>query len=141
MLFRSTNMKLKWQIPAMAILLLVAGCSKEDEVMDGELIIEDIVVGKGTEAVKHSIVTVNYTGWLEDGKKFDSSLNPGRSPFRFTVGAGQVIQGWDEGISGMKVGGKRKLTIPPNMGYGNRDNGTIPANSVLIFEVDLLVVE
>ncbi|MBT3479014.1 MAG: peptidylprolyl isomerase [Candidatus Marinimicrobia bacterium] len=134
-------MKLKWQIPAMAILLLVAGCSKEDEVMDGELIIEDIVVGKGTEAVKHSIVTVNYTGWLEDGKKFDSSLNPGRSPFRFTVGAGQVIQGWDEGISGMKVGGKRKLTIPPNMGYGNRDNGTIPANSVLIFEVDLLVVE
>jgi len=114
-------MKLKWQIPAMAILLLVAGCSKEDEVMDGELIIEDIVVGKGTEAVKHSIVTVNYTGWLEDGKKFDSSLNPGRSPFRFTVGAGQVIQGWDEGISGMKVGGKRKLTIPPNMGYGNRD--------------------
>mgnify|MGYP003731033195 FL=1 len=125
----------------MAILLLVAGCSKEDEVMDGELIIEDIVVGKGTEAVKHSIVTVNYTGWLEDGKKFDSSLNPGRSPFRFTVGAGQVIQGWDEGISGMKVGGKRKLTIPPNMGYGNRDNGTIPANSVLIFEVDLLVVE
>ena len=134
-------MKLKWQIPALALFMLIAGCSKEDKVMDGELTIEDIIVGEGTEAVKHSIVTVNYTGWLEDGSKFDSSLNPGREPFRFTVGAGQVIQGWDQGIPGMKIGGKRKLTIPPSMGYGNRDNGAIPANSVLIFEVDLLVVE
>ena len=134
-------MKLKWQIPALALFMLMAGCSKEDKVMDGELTIEDIIVGEGTEAVKHSIVTVNYTGWLEDGSKFDSSLNPGRDPFRFTVGAGQVIQGWDQGIPGMKIGGKRKLTIPPSMGYGNRDNGAIPANSVLIFEVDLLVVE
>lgn len=134
-------MKLKWQIFALALFMLMAGCSKEDKVMDGELTIEDIIVGEGTEAVKHSIVTVNYTGWLEDGSKFDSSLNPGREPFRFTVGAGQVIQGWDQGIPGMKIGGKRKLTIPPSMGYGNRDNGAIPANSVLIFEVDLLVVE
>ena len=134
-------MKLKWQIPALTLFMLMAGCSKEDKVMDGELTIEDIIVGEGTEAVKHSIVTVNYTGWLEDGSKFDSSLNPGREPLRFTVGAGQVIQGWDQGIPGMKIGGKRKLTIPPSMGYGNRDNGAIPANSVLIFEVDLLVVE
>ena len=134
-------MKLKWQIPALTLFMLMAGCSKEDKVMDGELTIEDIIVGEGTEAVKHSIVTVNYTGWLEDGSKFDSSLNPGRDPFRFTIGAGQVIQGWDQGIPGMKIGGKRKLTIPPSMGYGNRDNGAIPANSVLIFEVDLLVVE
>ena len=134
-------MKLKWQIPALTLFMLMAGCSKEDKVMDGDLTIEDIIVGEGTEAVKHSIVTVNYTGWLEDGSKFDSSLNPGREPFRFTVGAGQVIQGWDQGIPGMKIGGKRKLTIPPSMGYGNRDNGAIPANSVLIFEVDLLVVE
>ena len=134
-------MKLKWQIFALALFMLMAGCSKEDKVMDGELTIEDIIVGEGAEAVKHSIVTVNYTGWLEDGSKFDSSLNPGREPYRFTVGAGQVIQGWDQGIPGMKIGGKRKLTIPPSMGYGNRDNGAIPANSVLIFEVDLLVVE
>ena len=134
-------MKLKWQIHALALFKLIAGSRKDDKVMDGELIIEDIIVGEGTEAVKHSIVTVNYTGWLEDGSKFDSSLNPGREPFRFTVGAGQVIQGWDQGIPGMKIGGKRKLTIPPNMGYGNSDNGAIPANSVLIFEVDLLVVE
>ncbi|MDP6339882.1 MAG: FKBP-type peptidyl-prolyl cis-trans isomerase [Candidatus Marinimicrobia bacterium] len=109
--------------------------------MNGELIIEDLVVGKGAEAVRHSIVTVNYTGWLKDGTKFDSSLNPGREPFRFTVGAGQVIKGWDEGIPGMKVGGRRKLTIPPNMGYGNQDMGIIPPNSTLVFEVDLLGVE
>jgi len=134
-------MKFKWQIPAMAILLLVAGCSKDEEVETGELIIEDLKVGQGDPVEKYDIVTVNYTGWLKDGTKFDSSLNPGRNPFRFTVGAGQVIKGWDEGIPGMKIGGKRKLTIPPNMGYGNRDMGTIPANSTLIFEVDLLGIE
>ena len=134
-------MKFKWQIPAMAILLLVAGCSKDEEVETGELIIEDLKVGQGDPVEKYDIVTVNYTGWLKDGTKFDSSLNPGRTPFRFTVGAGQVIKGWDEGIPGMKIGGKRKLTIPPNMGYGNRDMGTIPANSTLIFEVDLLGIE
>ena len=125
----------------MAIMVLVAGCSKDDKNMNGELIIEDIIVGQGAEAVKHSIITVNYTGWLEDGTKFDSSLNPGRTPFRFTVGAGQVIKGWDEGLMGMKVGGKRKLTIPPELGYGSRDNGPIPANSTLIFEIDLLGIE
>ena len=134
-------MKFKWQVPAMAILLLVAGCSKDEEVETGELIIEDLKVGQGDPVEKYDIVTVNYTGWLKDGTKFDSSLNPGRNPFRFTVGAGQVIKGWDEGIPGMKIGGKRKLTIPPNMGYGNRDMGTIPANSTLIFEVDLLGIE
>ena len=134
-------MKFKWQVPAMAILLLVAGCSKDEEVETGELIIEDLKVGQGDPVEKYDIVTVNYTGWLKDGTKFDSSLNPGRTPFRFTVGAGQVITGWDEGIPGMKIGGKRKLTIPPNMGYGNRDMGAIPANSTLIFEVDLLGIE
>ena len=133
-------MKIKWLI-AMAIMLLVAGCSKDDKNMNGELIIEDIIVGQGAEAVKHSIITVNYTGWLEDGTKFDSSLNPGREPLRFTLGAGQMIQGFDQGILGMKVGGKRKLTIPPNLGYGSQDKGIIPPNSTLIFELDLLIVE
>ena len=125
----------------MAIMVLVAGCSKDDKNMNGELIIEDIIVGQGAEAVKHSIITVNYTGWLEDGTKFDSSLNPGREPLRFTLGAGQMIQGFDQGILGMKVGGKRKLTIPPNLGYGNQDKGIIPPNSTLVFELDLLIVE
>ena len=109
--------------------------------MNGELIIEDLKVGEGSEVVKYNIVTVNYTGWLTDGTKFDSSLNPGRSPFRFTVGGGQVIKGWDEGLIGMKAGGKRKLTIPPSMGYGNQDMGVIPSNSTLIFEIDLLIIE
>ena len=133
-------MKIKWII-TMAIMLLVAGCSKDNKNMNGELIIEDIIVGQGAEAVKYSIVTVNYTGWLEDGTKFDSSLNPGREPLRFTIGAGQMIQGFDQGIPGMKVGGKRKLTIPPNLGYGSQDKGIIPPNSTLIFELDLLIVE
>ena len=133
-------MKIKWLI-TIAIMLLVAGCSKDDKNMNGELIIEDIIVGQGAEAVKHSIITVNYTGWLEDGTKFDSSLNPGREPLRFTLGAGQMIQGFDQGILGMKVGGKRKLTIPPNLGYGSLDKGIIPPNSTLIFELDLLIVE
>jgi len=133
-------MKIKWLI-TMAIMFLVAGCSKDDKNMNGELIIEDIIVGQGAEAVKYSIVTVNYTGWLEDGTKFDSSLNPGREPLRFTLGAGQMIQGFDQGIPGMKVGGKRKLTIPPNLGYGSQDKGIIPPNSTLIFELDLLIVE
>jgi len=133
-------MKIKWLI-TMAIMLLVAGCSKDDKNMSGELIIEDIIVGQGAEAVKYSIITVNYTGWLEDGTKFDSSLNPGREPLRFTLGAGQMIQGFDQGILGMKVGGKRKLTIPPNLGYGSQDKGIIPPNSTLIFELDLLIVE
>ncbi len=125
----------------MIFMILIAGCSKDKEAMNGELIIEDLKVGEGSEVVKYNIVTVNYTGWLTDGTKFDSSLNPGRSPFRFTVGGGQVIKGWDEGLIGMKAGGKRKLTIPPSMGYGNQDMGVIPPNSTLIFEIDLLIIE
>ena len=125
----------------MIFMILFAGCSKDKEAMNGELIIEDLKVGEGSEVVKYNIVTVNYTGWLTDGTKFDSSLNPGRSPFRFTVGGGQVIKGWDEGLIGMKAGGKRKLTIPPSMGYGNQDMGVIPSNSTLIFEIDLLIIE
>ena len=122
-------------------MLIAASCSKEKQTMSNGLAVEDVKIGDGQEVEKFNIVTVNYTGLLEDGTKFDSSLNPGRSPFRFTVGAGQVIKGWDEGLMGMKIGGKRKLTIPPELGYGSRDNGPIPANSILIFEIDLLGIE
>ena len=132
---------MKWHIITLAILLITVSCSKEKQTMSNGLVIEDIKIGDGQEVEKFNIVTVNYTGLLEDGTKFDSSLNPGRTPFRFTVGAGQVIKGWDEGLIGMKVGGKRKLTIPPELGYGSRDNGPIPANSRLIFEIDLLGIE
>ncbi|MAM77283.1 MAG: peptidylprolyl isomerase [bacterium TMED250] len=134
-------MKINWQIITFAVMLIAVSCSKEKQTMNNGLVIEDIKIGDGQEVEKFNIVTVNYTGLLENGTKFDSSLNPGRTPFRFTVGAGQVIKGWDEGLMGMKVGGKRKLTIPPELGYGSRDNGPIPANSTLIFEIDLLGIE
>ena len=132
---------MKWHIITLAILLITVSCSKEKQIMNNGLVIEDIKIGEGQEVEKFNIVTVNYTGLLEDGTKFDSSLNPGRTPFRFTVGAGQVIQGWDQGLIGMKIGGKRKLTIPPELGDGSRDSGPRPGNSKLIFEIDLLGIE
>jgi FKBP-type peptidyl-prolyl cis-trans isomerase FkpA len=106
-----------------------------------ELKIEDIVTGGGDEAVAGKTIIVHYTGWLTDGSKFDSSKDR-NDPFRFKLGAGQVIRGWDEGFSGMKIGGKRKLTIPPEMGYGARGaGGVIPPNAVLVFEVELLDIK
>jgi FKBP-type peptidyl-prolyl cis-trans isomerase FkpA len=110
-------------------------------IMSNELLIEDIIVGEGDEANDFNKVVVNYTGSLTDGSVFDSSLNPGREPFTFTLGSGSVIKGWDLGVKGMKVGGKRKLTIPPELGYGENGAGSvIPPGSTLIFEVDLLEV-
>ena len=105
-----------------------------------ELTIEDLKVGDGAEATTGSTVTVHYTGWLTDGKKFDSSLDRNQ-PFDFTIGAGEVIAGWEKGVVGMKVGGKRKLTIPSELGYGARGIGPIPPNATLVFEVELLKVE
>lgn len=104
-----------------------------------QLIIEDEVVGTGAEAKAGNDVTVHYLGTLTDGTMFDASRNHGDTGFTFTLGAGQVIKGWDQGVAGMKEGGKRKLTIPSDLAYGNRAVGNvIPANSTLIFEVELL---
>jgi FKBP-type peptidyl-prolyl cis-trans isomerase FkpA len=109
--------------------------------MAGKLQIEDQVVGTGAEAVKGKTISVHYTGRLVDGTKFDSSKDR-NEPFEFPLGRGHVIQGWDEGFAGMKVGGKRKLTIPPEMGYGARGaGGVIPPNATLVFEVELLGVK
>ena len=104
-----------------------------------ELQIEDIVVGTGNSPKQGQTVVVHYTGWLTDGKKFDSSVDRGE-PFEFEIGVGQVIEGWDDGVASMKVGGKRKLTIPPDLAYGDSEvgDGLIPANSTLVFEIELL---
>jgi FKBP-type peptidyl-prolyl cis-trans isomerase FkpA len=105
------------------------------------LIIEDLAVGEGEAATSGQRVTVHYTGWLADGEKFDSSKDRD-DPFRFSLGAGRVIKGWDEGVQGMKVGGSRKLTVPPALGYGARGaGGVIPPNATLIFEVELLDID
>src|SRR5919197_3706825 len=100
--------------------------------------IEDLVVGEGAEAKAGQSVTVHYTGWLTDGRKFDSSRDRGE-PFTFNLGARQVIAGWDEGVAGMKVGGRRRLVIPPDLGYGSRGvGGVIKPNETLVFVVDLI---
>ena len=106
---------------------------------------EDLTVGDGAEAAAGQFVSVHYTGWLQSddgspGEKFDSSVDRDE-PFEFSLGAGQVIQGWDQGVQGMKVGGKRMLVIPAELGYGSRGaGGVIPPNATLVFEVDLLGV-
>jgi FKBP-type peptidyl-prolyl cis-trans isomerase len=102
--------------------------------------ITEITAGNGTEATTGKTVEVHYTGWLTDGQKFDSSLDRNR-PFSFQLGAGRVIKGWDQGVAGMKEGGKRKLIIPPELGYGAAGaGGVIPPNATLVFEVELLRV-
>ena len=137
-------MKNAYHLLILFAFMYLAGCQKNREViiMENGLVIEDVVVGDGIEAQDYNKVVVNYTGTLEDGSIFDSSLKPGRTPFTFTLGVGSVIKGWDLGVKGMKVGGKRKLTIPSDLGYGDNGAGNvIPPGATLIFEVELLEVE
>jgi FKBP-type peptidyl-prolyl cis-trans isomerase FkpA len=110
-------------------------------ISDSGLKYEDLTSGDGATAAAGQKVTVHYTGWLESGKKFDSSKDR-NEPFAFSLGAGEVIRGWDEGVAGMRVGGTRRLTIPAHLGYGARGaGGVIPPNATLIFEVELLAVQ
>jgi len=123
-----------------AVTLLFAGCEKKAGVSTPGLVIEDTKIGTGAAAKLGDTVTVHYTGRLTDGKKFDSSLDR-NEPFVFKLGAGEVISGWDQGVVGMKVGGKRKLTIPPALGYGANGVGPIPPNATLVFDIELLAVK
>lgn len=112
-----------------------------EKMTDSGLKYEDLAVGEGDEASAGSTVVVHYTGWLVDGTKFDSSLDR-NDPFSFPLGGGRVIRGWDEGVAGMCVGGRRKLTIPPQLGYGAAGaGGVIPPNATLVFEIELLEVK
>jgi len=111
-----------------------------EKITDTGLKYEDLLEGEGKVAEANQKVSVHYTGWLTDGTKFDSSLDR-NDPFSFPLGGGRVIRGWDEGVQGMKVGGKRKLTIPPQLGYGSAGaGGVIPPNATLVFEVELLEI-
>lgn len=114
----------------------------ETQTLADGLQITDEIIGTGAEAAAGNMVSVNYVGTLSNGTKFDSSYDRGQ-PFSFTLGAGQVIKGWDEGVAGMKVGGKRKLIIPPSLAYGETGagNGVIPPNATLTFEVELLEIQ
>ena len=132
-----------------AVVLVLTACGGNTETNSvTELIRQDDQVGAGAEAQSGRVVSVHYTGWLYDasrpdrkGAKFDSSRDR-NEPFSFNLGAGEVIRGWDEGVAGMKVGGRRTLTIPPDMGYGARGaGGVIPPNATLLFDVELLEVK
>ena len=138
---------------ALAAILLLAACSGSSgssgaagkggamQTTSSGLQYEDLTVGNGPSPQAGQTVSVHYTGWLDDGKKFDSSLDRGQ-PFEFPLGQGRVIKGWDEGVATMKVGGKRRLVIPPALGYGAQGfPGAIPPNSRLTFEVELLGVK
>ena len=123
-------------------LLLVSGCANKNKgITDTGMKYEIIKEGTGPSPVRGDSVTVHYTGWLEDGTKFDSSVDR-KQPFTFKLGVGQVIQGWDDGVATMKVGGITKFFIPPELGYGSRGaGGVIPPNAKLIFEVELLSIK
>ncbi|MEJ2618755.1 MAG: FKBP-type peptidyl-prolyl cis-trans isomerase [Candidatus Thiodiazotropha sp.] len=111
-----------------------------EKITDSGLKIEELVEGDGQFAEAGQQVSVHYTGWLLDGDKFDSSVDRNQ-PFQFALGKGMVIRGWDEGVAGMKVGGKRRLTIPPQLGYGAQGaGGVIPPNATLVFDVELLAI-
>jgi FKBP-type peptidyl-prolyl cis-trans isomerase FkpA len=135
-------------IGPLVVTILAAGCGGSTETPTvTELIRQDVRTGSGAEAQSGRVVTVHYTGWLYDasgpdnkGAKFDSSRDR-NEPFSFSLGAGEVIQGWDQGVAGMRVGGQRTLTIPPHMGYGARGaGGVIPPNATLLFDVELIEV-
>ena len=132
---------MKRSLAVLVLLVGLAGCGGDSATNpdNGTLLSEDLVVGTGATAVSGDNVTVHYIGTFTNGTKFDSSYDAGQT-FPFRIGAGQVIAGWDQGVPGMKIGGKRRLTIPPSLAYGNQAVGSIPANSTLVFDIDLVSI-
>jgi FKBP-type peptidyl-prolyl cis-trans isomerase len=128
---------------AVLSLLTLAACGGGDTGASpsggGTLVIEDLVVGTGATAAAGDTATVHYIGTFTNGTKFDSSYDVNQ-PYTFLIGAGRVIAGWDQGVPGMKIGGKRRLTIPPDLAYGSQGRGVIPPNATLVFEIDLLAI-
>jgi FKBP-type peptidyl-prolyl cis-trans isomerase len=133
------SLKLFAAVLALIGLVGCGGSSSTSPTDSTPLMSVDLVVGTGPTAVNGDVVTVNYVGTLTNGTKFDSSYDRNQ-PYTFRLGAGTVIAGWDQGVPGMKVGGKRHLTIPPSLAYGNQANGVIPANSTLVFDIELLSI-
>jgi FKBP-type peptidyl-prolyl cis-trans isomerase len=127
----------------LSALLTLAACGGDSGTsgtpINGTLVVEDLVVGTGATAVAGDTVSVNYLGTLTNGQKFDASADHG-GPYSFRLGVGAVIPGFDQGVTGMKVGGKRRLTIPPNLAYGSSGQGSIPPNATIVFEVDLVSI-
>jgi FKBP-type peptidyl-prolyl cis-trans isomerase FkpA len=131
---------MKRLLGTLALLGLVAcGQGNDNPAGPTTLVVEDLVVGTGATAVTGDTLTVNYVGTLLDGTKFDSSYDRNQ-PFTFRLGAGQVIAGWDQGLPGMRVGGKRRLTIPPSLAYGSQGRAPIPPNATLRFEIELVSI-
>ena len=135
-------------VPSLLLCVVFAGCSDTPTapVNNAPYSQTDLLLGAGADAVTGAVLTVNYTGWFYNasatagkGVQFDSSV--GQTPLTFTLGAGQVIRGWDQGVQGMKVGGIRRLVIPPSLGYGEARFGPIPPNATLLFEIELLEVK
>ena len=141
-MFAAMSTRRSWLLAvaaAVALAFPVAGCGRKVRMVGG-VSIEDLKVGSGATATAGKVVSAHYTGRFPDGKQFDSSYDAGL-PIEFLLGSGKVIKGWDLGIEGMKVGGKRKLTIPPELAYGARGGGPIPPNATLVFDVELVGVK
>ena len=133
---------LKRSLSVLALLVGLAGCGADTPTTpdSGVIVSEDLVVGTGATAVAGDTVTVHYIGTFTNGTKFDSSYDRGQ-PYTFPVGVGQVIPGFDQAVVGMKVGGKRRVTIPPSLAYGSQGQGAIPPNSTLKFDIDLVSIQ